>query len=251
MSKRNHNAVLEKNIIGIDKNKITVEAKKNENKANVIEDCKEFCNRYSNIDFNLLKVAKLREICEQARGMLDNYFIINEPAYDNTIMKLEHILMNASYVLMMQQISETRQQTAKALQQIHSTMHRANRIEKDIQSTSKKMKNVENDIKTIITVIISIVLAISIIPTAIAGIEKVSSNYILPFLSSVVLFGMIMIAFVYSIYQEHLKISTCFILILGIIICIGLWIFSFNINIEVSSRQTNIVIEQSENYVNN
>ena len=237
MSKKNQIKTKTEQIISIDRNKIREEAKKNENKTSIINDCEKFCTQYNNIDFNLLNIGELRDICEQGTGLLNNYFIINEPIKDNTIIKLENIVMNANYVLTMKQIAETRQETAEITQQTRDTM--------------RKIKHVENDIKTIISVIISIVLAISIVPTAIAGIEKVSANYILPFLASVVLFGMIMITFVYSIYQDHLKKSTCFILILGTIICVGLWIFSFNINIEVATRQASVITEQSEKQVNN
>lgn len=133
-------------------------------------------------------------------------------------------------------------------------MHIAKKLENDAKTRTKEIKHVKNDIKNIITTILAIVLAFSIIPTAITGIQKVDTNYILPFMASIIIFGMFMfmVIFIYSIYQDKLKISIWSIFGVSIIICIGLWIFAIK-GIDISNKnikQNNIVNEIQEELEN-
>lgn len=114
-----------------------------------------------------------------------------------------------------------------------------------VAQTCQQINELKDEQKSIITTILGIVLAISIIPTAIVGIEKVHPNYILPFISTIALFGMIMIAFIYSIYQSTIKLSTFFILLLFILLTGLLWFSSWNINISAMPRHSidNVVNE--------
>lgn len=214
--------------IGLDKKQIKQTTRDNEKEINILKDCQKFCKAYGNKDFTTFNIYELKNICNEGNGLLNTYFItINQEKNNATfIMQLEYIIMNATYTLNLKQMENTRKSNIELRKKLKKTMHRATRIEKDIDSKTKEIKHVKNDIKTIITTIISVILAISIIPTAIAGIEKISPNYILPFLSSVILFGVIMITFVYSIYQEKLKPSTWIILVISILICLAFWFSS-------------------------
>lgn len=119
-------------------------------------------------------------------------------------------------------------------------------IDKVIADAEKMRK----DIQGLITTIISIILTISIIPTAITGIQYIDSNYVLPFLSSIILFGMIMIIFIYNIYQDKIKISTWIILITMLILSIGFWVVSYKTNIANDLRNDNITNNMQQQIIN-
>lgn len=180
---------------------------------------KEFCNKYINSDFSVYNIQELRNIHEIGNELLNQYFITEDYVFEADILiQLQYIVSEAIYNI--------------NIKQAHDTNISNQDLNKKLENSIKEIKYVKNDIKSIMTTIISIILAISIIPTAIAGIENISPNYILPFLSSVLLFGIIMIIFVYSIYQDELKTTTWIILIIALILCSCFWYTSFKIDIE-------------------
>ena len=128
-------------------------------------------------------------------------------------------------------------------QNIKETMEKATKLEEESIKRAKQLEEVKNEQKTMIATIISIVLAISIIPTGIAGIEHIGGNYVLPFLASIVTFGLIMIAFTYSLYQTEFKKRIIVFLALCMLGTVGLWYISFNFNISVTPKNNNEVIE--------
>lgn len=128
-------------------------------------------------------------------------------------------------------------------QNIKETMEKATKLEEESIKRAKQLEEVKNEQKTMIATIISIVLAISIIPTGIAGIEHIGGNYVLPFLASIVTFGLIMIAFTYSLYQTEFKKRIIVFLALCMLGTVGLWYISFNFNISVTQKNNNEVIE--------
>lgn len=128
-------------------------------------------------------------------------------------------------------------------QNIKETMEKATKLEEESIKRAKQLEKVKNEQKTMIATIISIVLAISIIPTGIAGIEHIGGNYVLPFLASIVTFGLIMIAFTYSLYQTEFKKRIIVFLALCMLGTVGLWYISFNFNISVTPKNNNEVIE--------
>ena len=213
-------------IINIDREKISKTVQENKKNINIIEDCKKFCEKYGNKDFKRYSVYNLKNICNEGSGLLDTYFITkeNNKEHESFIIQLEYIIMSANYALVSKQMDNTRQKTVEFNEKLNKTMHNAEMIEKDAKERTKEIKHIKSDIKSIVTTILAIVLAFSIIPTAITAITKIDVNYIVPFMASIVLFGMIMVIFIYSIYQDKLKISTWIIFILTIFICVVLWI---------------------------
>ena len=209
---------------------------------------KDFCRLYSNIDFSQYNVERLKRIYDIGKELLNQYFITNCNTIDsNIIIKLQHITSDILYNINIKQLSNLNQQNQSLNKKLEKTIEEAKKMETDASKRSIEVKHLKNDMKSITTTIISIILAISIIPTAVAGIEKISPNYILPFLSSIILFGIIMITFVYSIYQDKLKKSTCAILILTIILTVILWIVSIinAVNIEKVEKEKSAVNEIS------
>lgn len=241
-------------IINLDREKIKETAKENTKNINIIEDCKKFCRNYSNKDFMKYNIFKLKNICDEGNGLLDTYFITEESKQENAgfIIQLEYIIMSANYTLVSKQMENTRQKTIEFNEKLNKTTHNAKKLEEDAKLRTEEIRHIKNDIKSIITTILAIVLAFSIIPTAITAITKIDTNYILPFMSSIILFGMFMVIFIYSIYQDKIKISTWAVFITAIIICMILWIgaiCNFNdISKETKKEQQNNIQEiQEEN----
>lgn len=224
-------------IDNINKTKIEKVAQENKKNVNILEDCKKFCQKYSNKDFESYSVDKLKLICDEGNGLLDTYFITDSKEDTQSIVRLEYIVMNANYSLNIKQIESARRRNIELSDKIRKTMHRAAKLEKESKNRARQIEDVKNEQKSIITTIISIVLAISIIPTAVAGIQNIDSNYILPFLSSIILFGIIMISFTYSLYLERFRKRIFIFLILLIIICGCFWYMAFNFDISVTPKQ--------------
>lgn len=189
-----------------------------------------FCKKYIGEDFETYTSNDLQQIYKIGEELLNQYFV-TEGSFCNSeiLIQLQYILNSIMYNIIIKQNKKTKIETNNLNNKLRDNIRESKRIKKDIEQKSKEIQHVKNDIKSIMTTIISI------IPTAIAGIGKVSSNYILPFLSSIILFGIIMITFVYSIYQDKLKKSTWIFLILAIIICSVFWLSSFDINIDIKT----------------
>lgn len=152
--------------------------------------------------------------------------------------------MSANYELITKQMEKTRRQAIELNDKLSRTIHNTKNIEKDAKARTQEIKHIRNDIKSIITTILAIVLTFSIIPTAITAVTNMDANYIIPFIASIAVFGMIMVVFIYSIYQDKLNTSTWVILVISIVICIILWICSiyrFNdISKNIEEQQKNV-----------
>lgn len=208
----------------------------------------EFCKKYIGQDFEIYSISKLQQIYESGKGLLNQYFVTEDNSCDNEILiQLQYILNDIMYNIIIKQNKETKIETDNLNDKLKENIEESKIIKEDTEQKNEEIKHMKNDIKSIMTTIISIILAISIIPTAIAGIEKISPDYILPFLSSVVLFGIIMITFVYSIYQDKLKKSTCIVLAVSIIICICFWVVSFTTTISKDTNNENLPTNEINN----
>lgn len=202
-----------------------------------------FCSKYKDINFERYTIEGLKRIYETGNGLLNQYFITKCSLTNNNIYnQLQHIVNNIMYHINMKQVININKENRNLNKKLENAIKDAECLTREMNKKNAEIKHIKNDMKSITTTIISIILAISIIPTAIAGIEKISPSYILPFLSSVMLFGIIMITFVYSIYQDKLKESTWIVLVISIIICIIFWCTSIiNIGKEDVREKSNIV----------
>lgn len=232
MSKKNRenrtNNVSHSTIIVIDKDKVNKDIKDNED-SNENDEYKEFCNQYMNVDFFQYKVEELKKIYEMGNGLLNQYFITGSIICDSdTIFQIQYIVSAIMYQINMKQAYDINEKNKALNKSLSKNVDEAKKLKRDSQKMALEMKHVKNDVKSIITTIISIILTISIIPTAITAIDKIDANYVLPFLSSIILFGMITIIFVYSIYQNKIKLLTWCILLITLMLTIVFWIISFN-----------------------
>lgn len=243
----NLNVVSDSNI-----DKIKIEIALAKDNSSVENEYRYFCNRYENADFTKYNVERLKNIYEIGNELLNQYFITNCNITDsNIVIQLQYIIGNIMYNINIKQAYSINEQNHALNKKLENTINRAELLEKESTKRSQDIRHVKNDVKSITTTIISIILSISIIPTAIAGIQYIDVNYILPFISSIILFGMITIAFVYSIYQDEVKKSTWAILITAIIITIILWGNSIYkcVNIEKEKTLDPIATETQNNKI--
>ncbi|MCI9063285.1 MAG: hypothetical protein HFJ17_01595 [Clostridia bacterium] len=243
MSKRNKDL----NLLDVSQIKITILEDDINSKENISNNLyKKFCDDYLQKDFEKIKSRELKKIYEDGIELLNTYYITNAKRKINEfIFQIQFITIKINSVIENRQNRELIKRNEELSVKLYKTIETAEKLEKNIEEEREKLKHVKNDMKSITTTIISIILAISIIPTTVAGIEKISPDYILPFLSSVVLFGIIMISFVYTIYQDKLKKTTWIMIVTAIILCIFFWCISFKITIK--KENTDYINEQQTN----
>lgn len=249
MSKHKENNILN----SVSNSKIDInEIKKSIPKANtaIENDYKIFCEKYKNQNFDKYTLKRLKDLYEVGNGLLNQYFIIKCDFDSNIFNQLQHIVNHIMYNIHIQQVSNIAEQNRILNNKLEKEIQTVRKLSNEINKKNTEIKKIKNDVKSVTTTIISIILSISIIPTAIAGIEKISPNYILPFLSSVILFGIIMITFIYSIYQDKLRISTWGILIIAII-CAGFWYSSCYTNIQKESEEDTQNVQNQIEEANN
>lgn len=208
--------------------KITEDSAETENELNTIE---EYVSYYINENFVEYDVELLMNIYSDGISLLNLYEIKVD---SNLITKLQYITGVVNYNIntkMYNSIMESSKILAKNA--------------KEIGKSKVQVKSIYSSQKTMVNNIISIILAISIIPTAIAGIEKIDGNYILPFVATIVLFGMVMIMFVYIINHINPNKFSWIILIIMFVITIMFWLLPWKINISLDVKPTSIEIADS------
>lgn len=227
----------------INKEKVKQVATTNKKNVNIIDSCEEFYNKHSSRNFENLKLAELKKITNEGNELINTYFITDAKDTGQTVMKVEAIVISATYTMTVIQNEIAKKNNIRLGNEIRKTMVKAKKLEEESKNRAEQLEDVKNEQKTMIATIISIVLAISIIPTGIAGIEHIGGNYVLPFLASVVTFGLIMIAFTYSLYQVEFKKRIIVFLVLCILCTGALWYLAFNFNISVTPKHNNEAIE--------
>lgn len=234
-------------IINLDREKIKKTTEDNRKIVNILDDCQEFCNKYKNEDFDVYNIEELKEIYDKGKGLLDTYFIaeeIEKKDEKNIIIQLQYTITCVNNTCHVKELKILKDDTNELAKKVNETVNRAEKLEKDTKNSTKEIKHIKNDMKGILTTILALVLTFSIIPTAIAAINGMDPNYILPFISSILVFGMTMVMFIYSIYQDKLKISTWIIFIICICICIVLWVRTTN-NVLIKKENKNSITNET------
>lgn len=223
MSKQNKNKNNSMNVGHLNFSKLEKDISTEENVSESVY--KKFCEVYLEKDFEKIKSSELKKIYEDGIELLNNFYITNkDKEISNTIFQIQFITIKINSVIEKRQNQELMRRNRELNNNLSEMINRAEKLEKDANYEKEEIKHMKNDIKSIITTILAIVLAFSIIPTAISAMENINANYILPFVSSIILFGMLMTIFIYSIYQDKIKLITWFISGIMIMICILLWI---------------------------
>lgn len=243
MSKNNkeYNKERLKDIINLDREKIKHTTENNEKEINILEGCEKFCDKYKNENFTTYDIEKIREICDEGNELLDNYFIFGKfEIIDSPIIaQLQHIITNAICTLNIKQMENSREEAVKINTELNN----------NIKEKAKEIKEIKDDVKSIITTVLAIVLAFSIIPTALEAVDKIDVNYVMPFILSIIVFAMFMTMFIYTIYQNKIKWISWAIFIISIIICVLLWVNTIYGFIKIDKEQ-NLIVNNVENIEN-
>lgn len=186
----------------------------------------EFNNDVLKADFDVMSVADMQTMYNDGASLLDEYYLICEDIKcdSNIIMKMHYSMNQLAYYINI----STNNELTKAFEKQKNIN---NKLTRTANAANNNIKNTRKQLDSIITTMISIILTISVITAAIVGVEKINANYILPFLTTIFLFGIIMISFTYSLYQNKLKKSSISIIIISIIITILVWLLSWKVDI--------------------
>lgn len=199
-----------------------------------------------NIDDCLTKIMQIEDddICK-FKELLDDCHKLIEECYFVDDFKTNRY-RNFDMLVFELQKKSLKRETYEIDKKLETTKELINEVKKEIRDIKKDTKMMKGDFNSIIPVMLGVVLAISVIPAAIVGIEHINSNYILPFISTVVFCGMMMIVFIYSIYQSKLRIGTLVIISLFIIATIILWLMPWNFNISLTPRNITTQVQEIE-----
>ena len=141
-----------------------------------------------------------------------------------------------------------------------SLRHESAGIEEKLEELNEKtdqivQKNatIEDSLKTLMATIIGLFLTFTLIPTAITGIDRINGRYILPFVATLVLFGIIMILFIYIVNKVKINGITWGVLLIALTITVILWTLSWNLDISlletenINCNSTDDIISVTEN----
>lgn len=251
MSKNNKNngsnevSNLKRNyLFELDNKKINIELTDDNKKVQNENVYSEFCDKYIGKNLKELSIEELEKIYNDGNMFLDLIYTTSnnstQKEVSTTTMKLQYILTNVIYEIENKKYEKNDKSSAELQNRINSTISQNKAQKNELSQTKRELKRIRNDVNSIMSTIISIVLTISIISSAVVGIENIDSNYIMPFISSIILFGMIMILFIYSIYKNSIRVSSWIILAIMFILCIGLWIASLNKWNDISIKNNNV-----------
>lgn len=237
----------------LDNQKINTELTNDNKKVENENVYNEFCNKYIGKNLKELTIEELEKIYNDGNMFLDLIYDISNNSIpkevSTTTIKLQYILTNVIYEIENKKYEKNNKSSIELQNRISSTINQNKAQKNELSQTKREIKRIRNDINSIMATIISIVLTISIISSAVVGIENIDSNYIIPFISSIIFFGMIMILFIYSIYKNHIRVSSWIILAITFILCIGLWIASLNKWYDISKEKLNEIAESANEII--
>lgn len=224
--------------------------KTNVKNENVYE---EFCNKYLGANLKGYSIEELEKIYNDGNMFLDLIYDSSKNSTPNeistTTMRLQYILTNVIYEIENKKYERNNKSGIELQNRINSTISQNTAQKKELSKTKSEIKRIKNDVNSIMATIISIVLTISIISSAVIGIEKIDPNYIIPFVTSIIFFGMIMILFIYSIYKNNIRASSWLIFAITFLLCILLWVASLNKWYDISKDKTIENIETIDNTI--
>lgn len=195
----------------------------------------EFLDEYSKESLGDYEVEELIKAYESGIQLLNDYQIQCSSSIkwdSNLVAKFQFVLGLINHTINMRHHEELQKRIAET-----------DRLNKDMKDAKKKMENIQKILKEITTTIISIILAVSIIPTAVAGIQNIDGRYILPFISSISLIGMSSILYVYLIHNVKINKAAIIVYIISLSVTIILWLLTWKIRLEFVPKN----IESYEN----
>lgn len=118
-------------------------------------------------------------------------------------------------------------ETANAEEKIQELDNKTNKFD-------EKIEDFENDLKNHLGTLVGLFLTFTLIPTAITGITMINGKFILPFVGTLILFGMLMVIFIYVLNHVKINKTACFIIAIMICIVLILWYIACFSNNDIS-----------------
>ena len=187
----------------------------------------EFLDEYNKISLSKHSTETLMMIYETGIQLLNDYYIQcpSSSCDSSLIAKFQYTLALINHNINLKNYSE-----------VNARLKETSKLNDDMRATNGKLKNIQKILKEITTTIISIILAVSIIPTAVSALENINSNFVLPVVSTLVLFGMSMILFVYLIHQVNVNKNALIVYIISMATTIVLWLLTWEIDISLKLK---------------
>lgn len=196
----------------------------------------EFLDRYNTFSISKYSIDILMMIYDNGIQLLNQYYIQcnNRQCDINLITKFQFVLGAVNHAINVEHHNE-----------LQKRIEETKKLNSDMRSAKSQMRNIQKILKEITTTIISIILAVSIIPTAVAGIQNIDGRYILPFISSISLIGMSSILYIYLIHNVKINKAAIIVYIVSLAVTIALWLLAWEIKIEcipknIESYETSI-----------
>lgn len=201
----------------------------------------EFCNKILNDDLSKKTIKELETLIDSGNGLLTEYYLLDSNNVSQDIIsKMQYALSTVIYTMNKMTTEKIDRQ-----QKVQASMTKKTQI--DIKNANRDNKNLKSQIESIIGTIFAIIFSVSIPTAAIAGITLIDPRFILPFVATLILFGMIIIIFILSIYNVKIRKMPMRIFITTIIITVLLWALCWNIKIELTPKEINNVEIYNEN----
>lgn len=200
----------------------------------------DFLDEYSKVSLSKFPIETLMIIYENGIQLLNDYYIQCQSftCDPGLTARFQYILGLINHNINMKNYNE-----------VNARVEETRKLNNDMHSTKGKLKNIQKTMKEITTTMISIILAISVIPTALGVVQYLKPEFVLPTITTIIFFGMTMILFVYLIYQIRVNWKVLLIYFGVLVISIILWLLpSWNIKIEMTPK--NISSDNTEQVIN-
>lgn len=216
-----------------------------------ITSCKEFSeNVINNFDFDSMSLDNLMEMYDSGVQMLTSFYQLTSNTKSTTardvISQTQYALSTLIYhinkktndelnekIEVQKQLTDDQNKQIKELSSINDTLVR------DQSELSDKNKELTTQMQSILVTIISIVASISIISAAVTGIQNMESLFILPFVCTITLVGVIFIAFAMTIHNVKMPNESKNILKVLIAVVLIIWIASWVISLNINNIDLN------------
>lgn len=224
--------------------KINTQKIKNISKFDIPKDdtrYSEFCSKVLNEDLNKKSLKELETLFESGNGLLNEYYLLDSNNVSQEIISKMHFALST----LIYEINKINAEKIDKQLKVQADMTKKAQI--DIRNTNKANKGLKRQMESIIGTIFAIIFSISIPTVAITGITLIDPRFILPFVATLILFSMVIIIFILSIYNVKIRKMPMRIFVTTIIITIILWLLCWNIKIEFTPKEINNVKIYNEN----
>ena len=193
-----------------------------------------------------MQLKVLRDISEQT--------VLADLQYTQTVLKDVESLIDECYLtscfksLMYEKFSNLVFEYQRLSIRLESAVieEKIEELDQKTITLEKKTLNFEGSLKEILGTLVGIFLTFTLLPAAITGITMIDGRFIIPFVATLILFGIIMITFIYVINHVEINKNVKWIIRLLTTLVIFLWCVACFSNFDISIKE-----EEKQNEINN